>query len=83
MSALDEALRIYNKTLFFGYGRTTQADRELAYLRAVQLSLSSLLAVIHRDGGHYEQEHGTLQAAKDAEGVVVSLRARIDELTGY
>lgn len=28
--------------------------------------LSNLLAVIHRDGGHYEEKHGTEQAVKDA-----------------
>lgn len=28
--------------------------------------LSSLLAVIHCDGGHYESEHGTEQAVNDA-----------------
>lgn len=29
--------------------------------------LSELLAVIHRDGGHYETEHGTSKALEDAE----------------
>jgi len=28
--------------------------------------VSNLLAVIHRDGGHYEQEHGTEKAVADA-----------------
>ena len=28
--------------------------------------LSNLLAVIHSDGGHYEDEHGTVKASQDA-----------------
>lgn len=34
-----------------------------------------LLAVIHRDGGHYEQEHGTEQAITDAIDIVLQERA--------
>lgn len=29
-------------------------------------ALSNLLAVLHRDGGHYESKHGTLKAIEDA-----------------
>lgn len=32
--------------------------------------LGNLLAVIHRDGGHYESEHGTEKACADAETAV-------------
>lgn len=39
-------------------------------------ALGNLLAVIHRDGGHYQAEHGTEKAAKDAEAVVLADRAR-------
>jgi len=28
--------------------------------------LSELLAIIHRDGGHYEAQHGTEKAVQDA-----------------
>jgi len=31
-----------------------------------QQLLSSLLAIIHRDGGHYEAKHGTEKAVDDA-----------------
>lgn len=42
--------------------------------------LSNLLAVIHRDGGHYEQDFGTLKAAKAAEQIVINLRSRCEGL---
>jgi hypothetical protein len=41
----------------------------------------NLLAIIHRDGGHYESKHGTQKATEDAKEIVYGLRARIDELT--
>lgn len=40
--------------------------------------LGSLLAVIHRDGGHYEAEHGTARAADDAIAAVRALRAQFE-----
>lgn len=40
-----------------------------ARLRAL---LGDLLAVIHRDGGHYVEEHGWEQACADAERLVVT-----------
>ena len=39
-----------------------------------QKMLSELLAVIHRDGGQYEWEHGTARAVEDAEKIVQNLR---------
>lgn len=36
-------------------------------LDATEYRLGSLLAVIHRDGGHYQTEHGTEKACADAE----------------
>ena len=36
--------------------RTSSLDRTIA---ALSSQLGNLLAVIHRDGGHYESEHGT------------------------
>jgi len=40
--------------------------------------LGDLLAVIHRDGGHYEAEHGTEKACADAETAVHVLRGSLD-----
>lgn len=42
---------------------------------------SNLLAIIHGDGGHYEDAHGTVKACKDAEGVVSDLRLKLDAAT--
>ena len=52
-------------------GRTTmKADVTLAEREAI----SNLLAVIHRDGGHYEAKHGLLKAIEDAEHIIVNER---------
>lgn len=40
--------------------------------------LSNLLARIHRDGGHYEAEHGTDKAVADADDKVAPLNAMMD-----
>jgi hypothetical protein len=51
--------------------------REIAALKD---SLMNLLAVIHRDGGHYTFEYGIKKASEDAEKIVTVLRSRIAEL---
>ncbi len=38
----------------------------ISALEAAQRQLGDLLAVIHRDGGHYQAEHGTEKAVADA-----------------
>lgn len=43
--------------------------------RIAEERLSSLLARIHRDGGHYEAEHGTEKAWADADAIVASMYA--------
>jgi len=43
-------------------------------------STSNLLARIHRDGGHYEVEHGTVKAVADADGIVSHLHIAGDAL---
>ena len=40
--------------------------------------LSNLLAVIHSDGGHYQAEHGTEKAVKDAIEKYYTLRSEND-----
>ena len=35
-------------------------------LRKENESASNLLAIIHRDGGHYQTKHGTVKSVKDA-----------------
>ena len=45
-------------------------------------NLGNLLAVIHRDGGHYQGENGDDKASEDAQMVVCNLRTKIDNLRG-
>lgn len=40
--------------------------------------LGNLLARIHRDGGHYEEEHGTEKAVKDADHIVAQLYTDVE-----
>jgi len=40
---------------------------------AAHHALLNLLAVIHRDGGHYTAQHGVEKACKDAEKRVIEL----------
>jgi len=42
--------------------------------------LGELLAVIHRDGGHYQDEHGTPKAYRDALAIIHDLRATNDAM---
>jgi len=51
-----------------------EAARRLRSQSDLKSELSNLLALIHRDGGHHEQEVGTVQAIRDAEEVVKKLR---------
>lgn len=41
--------------------------------------LSELLAIIHRDGGHYQRDNGTEQAVSDAIKKVISMQAQLNE----
>ena len=43
--------------------------------REISQLLSNLLARIHRDGGHYEAEHGTAKAVADADVIVANMYA--------
>ena len=43
--------------------------------------LADMLAVIHRDGGHYQHDHGTQKATADAIIVVLMERQRTEEIT--
>jgi hypothetical protein len=42
--------------------------------------LSTLLAIIHRDGGHYEKEYGTEQAVTEAKIEVCRLQTENERL---
>jgi hypothetical protein len=49
-------------------------DGEICLVSAKHM-LSELLAVIHRDGGHYQGEHGINKAVKDAIDLILQERA--------
>lgn len=55
-----------------------EIDRLSAELAEVSQWLGNLLAIIHRDGGHYQAEHGTEKACTDAETAVHVLRGSLD-----
>lgn len=61
------------------YSDYADLERQIAELRAerdkAQRHTSELLARIHRDGGHYEADHGTSKAAADADTIVANLYA--------
>ena len=46
----------------------------------LQYDLGNILACIHRDGGHYQIEHGTKKAATDAVAIICEWRNAFDEL---
>jgi len=62
------------------YFMTDRAEliRMLEELKAEKLAASNLLAVIHRDGGHYQDEHGFVKACEDATTKVHALHATYD-----
>lgn len=66
--ALEEATRL----------RDGAAVREWAHLAResyeARTRLGDLLAVIHRDGGHYQEKHGTAKAVEDAIALWHALR---------
>ena len=56
-----------------------EARAELSLLRERSTALSNLLAVIHRDGGQYEQDHDIRTAAQTAEEIVLQLRTGLQD----
>ena len=44
-------------------------------------AIGNLLAVIHRDGGHYAAERGILKACADAERIITDERRALHEMT--
>lgn len=40
--------------------------------------MGNLLAIVHRDGGHYVDEHGTVKATDDAINIINDLRQRAE-----
>lgn len=53
---------------------------EINRLEESERMLNELLAVIHRDGGHYQSEHGLQKAYKDAKLISSNRISKIQEL---
>lgn len=53
-------------------------DEWAGFSARLSIQLGNLLAVIHRDGGHYESEHGTEKACADAETAVHVLHGSLE-----
>ena len=52
-------------------------------LKAENQSFGNVLAVIHRDGGHYITEHGHKKASEDARKIVLDERAENNQLKDF
>jgi hypothetical protein len=81
--ALIKSLRIKAGVMQMGekiaWGSDTALMLQAAdMLEADAQSMSNLLARIHRDGGHYESEHGQTKAVDDADLIVAKLNALSD-----
>ena len=52
---------------------------------AAEVDISNLLAIIHRDGGHYQEEHGRDKALEDAKvdvAALLDIKDRFKEMDG-
>lgn len=79
----DAEIARLTKCLEVANAQAEKFEREW-YLRgdvldATEYWLGSLLAVIHRDGGHYQAEHGMQKASDDAITAVHVLRGTADD----
>lgn len=54
-------------------------EQERGFYRKADADLGNLLAAIHRDGGHYQAEHGTKQAVDEAHHAWASLISRAEK----
>ena len=84
VAQLESEIERLTKCLERANAQAEKFEREW-YLRGDVLDnteywLGSLLAVIHRDGGHYQAEHGTKKASDDAQQRVRATHGTADEL---
>lgn len=56
-----------------------EIQRLITLVNEKSTTLNNLLAVIHRDGGHYEQEHGSFKAGQDAEKLILGMRTAAED----
>ncbi len=60
--------------------KTEQLQAKLDKYNEENQSFGNVLAVVHRDGGHYISKHGHKKASKDAIQIVLGLRAALDKV---
>jgi len=65
-------------TLMIGEQHYKLLQAELGTAKAENQSFGNVLAVIHRDGGHYITKHGHEKASEDAIKIVLDLRKESD-----
>lgn len=83
----DETIRQLRAQLEIDQGREdfatsyskSEYEHAMSMYRAAAHERNSLLAVIHRDGGHYQNAHGTAKAVEDAIRIVAERNAQLDE----
>ena len=72
MSNFEEMAQYFQQQLAF-------EEEENKKLRKENESASNLLAIIHRDGGHYQTKHGTVKSIKDAIKIWHDLRNQLEQ----
>ena len=63
--------------------RIEQLEREVGKAKAENQSFGNVLALIHRDGGHYITKHGHEKASKDAIKIVLGLEESLGHSIAY
>jgi len=68
----------------FATWKDAAVDERVRRVRAEKQAamLGNLLAVIHRDGGHYVEKVGIEQACRDAETIVAGIRVQLEDVPG-
>lgn len=52
---------------------------DVCYWHTRAVKLQDLLAIIHRDGGHYTSAHGVSKSTEDAIEIVFAMHAELDD----
>lgn len=76
---LAELLHVYGATFSNLDAANIELAKERETIRQLRAHLGNLLAVIHCDGGHYQNAHGTIKAVDDAIRIVAERNAQLDE----
>lgn len=78
----EAARGIYRTFMYAGNEISTANTLEtvlLLRLESAEAALGNLLAIIHGDGGHYQDAHGTAKAIEDGHVLLANTRLRVNE----